>query len=330
MMTNKFLPKTVKKIDLLAVILAVVLVLSIVVTAIFGVNYSANKEDNNCVIVTVNSAYFSNEEKRDAIEEICETELDALDVKYSQASKMNGDDCEIVYYFDGDTDLTAAKESLQKKFDAKTKVGAEWEDAFITVSTASQKTIDGVRAMPASYFVRLTIAVAVFATLAFLYTWLRHKLYSALIVLACVALTPLMTAAIAILTRIPFSAYSLYAIAVAAFIGAVASVLTVNSYSKALKKEDKTPVTAEEVVQATPVKANFALALVLGAFVAGIGAVVGLSGYFALTAIIGVDLAYFFGVHFASAMYLPLRTYADGKSSKTGYKGAKKAEKVEE
>ena len=325
-MTNKLLPKTVKKINLLSVILTIILALSIVITAIFGVNYAANKEDNNCVIVTVNSSYFTNEDKRDAVMDICETELDALGVKYIQESQMNGDDCEIVYYFDETVNLAKVKVELQKKFDAKTANGAEWDDAFIIVTSSSQKTIETERAMPASYFVRLTIAVAVFAILAFLYTWLRHKLYSALTVLACVVLTPLMTAAIAILTRIPFSAYSLYAIAVAAFVGAVASLLTVNKYSKELKEE----VTAEAVVASTAVKSNFVLVLLLGAFVAGIGAVVGVSGYFALTAIIGVDLAYFFGVHFASAMYLPLRSYADSKPSKTGYKGAKKAEKEAE
>ncbi len=333
-MTNKFLPKTVKKINLLSVIVTLILVSAIVVCAIFGINYSENKENNNSVIITMNSAYFQNEDKRDAVKEVCETELDALGVKYTQESQMSGDDCEIVYYFDETVDLTNAKNSLQAKFDAKTQAGAEWDGAFIIVSTSSQQAIEGVGAMDASYFVRATIAVAVFAVLAFVYTLLRHKIWSALVVLASVVLTPLTTMAFVILTRIPFATYGLYAVAVSALLGAVTSLFTVNKYAKALKKEDKSITTAEEVVEATAVKSNFALALVLGVSVVLMGAIATTAvRWFAITAIIGVDLAFFFGVSFASAIYLPLRRYADFKASKKtkhGYSGAEKTEKEAE
>ena len=332
-MTNKFLPKTVKKFQLIAVILTVFLVCSIVIGAIFGVNYSANKSNSNSVIVTMNSSYFQSEEKRDAIKEVCETELSALGVTYTQESKMSGDDCEIVYYFAETVNTETAKKNLQAKFDAKTASGAEWDGAFILVSSFSHKTVAGESNMPTSYFVRLAIAVAVFATLAFVYTIFRHKVYGALVVLACTLLTPMATMGVAILTRIPFSTYSLYAVAVSAMLGAVASLFSVNKYSKELKKEDKSITTAEEVVSATAVKSNTVLALTLGVAVVLVGAIATTAvRWFALTSLVGVILAYFFGVYFASATYLPLRQRADIKASKTskhGYIGASKSAEEE-
>lgn len=329
-MTNKLLPKTVKKINLLSVIITIILACAIVICAIFGVNYSKTKQNSNSVIVTVNSAYFMNEDKREAVKEVCETELESLGISYTQESEMNGDDCEIVYYFDESVEtskIATAKKNLQAKFDAKTASGAEWDGAFITVSSSSQQAVEGMKIMDSSYFVRLTIAVAVFSVLAFVYTLIRHKLSGALVVLACILLTPLSTMAIVILTRIPFATYSLYAVAVASMLGAVASLLSVNKYSKELKKEDKSITTAEEVVSSTAVKSNFVLALTLGVAVVLVGAIATTAvRWFALTALIGVDLAYFFGVHFASAMYLPLRSHADKtQQSKSGYKGAKKS-----
>lgn len=333
-MTNKFLPKTVKKFNLMAVILTIVLVCSIVILAIFGVNYSANNDNGNSLIVTINSSYFQNEDKREAVMEVCETELSSLGINYTQESQMNGDDCEIVYHFDENVDLSSAKESLQKKFDDKTKDGGEWQDAFIIVSTSSQQTIAGERNIPVSYFVRTAIAVAVFAVLSFIYVLLRHKIWSALVVLACTLLTPMSTMAMVILTRIPFATYGLYAVAISAMLGAIASLLTINKYSRELKKEDKSITTAEEVVSATAVKSNSALAITLGVSVLLVGAIATTAvRWFALISLIGVGIAYFFGVYFASAMYLPLRSYADKKSatiSKHGYIGATKTEKEAE
>lgn len=329
-MTNKLLTKTVKKVNLLSVILTVILVCAIVVSAIFGANYSAVNENASSLTVTVNSAYFDNEEKRDAIKDICETELDKLGINFVQESEMNGDDSEIVYYFDAGVNLDAAEKALETVFGEKTKAGAEWDGAFITVSSNSETVLASI---PNSYIVRTAIAVAVFAVLAFVYTLIRHKLVSAIAVALAIVVTPLITASITILTRIPFSTYGLYAIAVSAMLGAVASLLTVNKYSKELKKEDKSITTAEEVVGATAVKSNFVLAVALGVSVVLIGAIATTAvRWFALIALIGVDMAYFIGVHFVSAVYLPLRQRADRKNAnktKYGYEGAKKSESEE-
>ena len=327
---NKLLTKTVKKFTLLSAIMAVVLVFAIVVTAIFGVNYSANLKDSNTLTVTVNRAYFKNEDKRQAVETLCEDKLDALGYNYKQESLISGDDCEIVYSFDATANLQEVKVQLQKAFDEKTKAGAEWDDAFITVASASEKVAS---VLPASRYVRVAIATVVFAVLAFLYVLIRYNLISALVAGASALFGALLTASVLILTRIPFTASSLYAIVVASLLSVVTAIFSLNAFRKELRKTDKSIITPEQVSGARAVKESAGLAVALAVALVVFGAIATTAmRWFALSCLVGVAVAFLVGLPFAGATYYALRVRSDNKSAlstKSGYVGAKKAEDKE-
>ena len=78
---NKMMTKTVKCVTLFSVIMAILLALSIVITAVCGVNYADTLKDCNALTVTVNSKAF--EDKIDQIEEKCEAAFEAADLDYN-------------------------------------------------------------------------------------------------------------------------------------------------------------------------------------------------------------------------------------------------------
>lgn len=328
---NKLLTKTVNKVNLLSVILAVIFACAIVVTAIFGINYASNLEDSNTLTVTINYSYFTDEEKLSAIEDICETELDKLGVNYEQKSLMAGDDCELVYYFDANVTLSDAETALENAFNEKTKEGGEWDGAFITV--ASNSEVSKVY-IPVSYFVRTGIAIAVIAILSFAYLAIRQNVISGIVGSVSGLLGAVITASVVFLTRIPFTASSLSVIACASLLTTVISVLSLSKYKRELKKEDKSITTSEEVLGTTATKESVALAIVLGVALVLTGAIATTAvRWFSLTALVAVDISLFIGLVFTSAMYLPLRIAKDKKlttRTKHGYIGAKKNEESKE
>lgn len=325
---NKLIAKTVKKVNLLSVILTVLLAAAILVTAIFGIHYSATLDDCNTLTVTVNTKTY--EDKFDDIKEICEKEFKAKDLRYNllKGGVMSGDDCEIMYEFDKDADLSAAKKALEDTFAAKTAANGDWNGSFINVSTGNEKL---QTKLPASYVVRAAVAVAVFAVLAFVYVALRYKLIMGVVAAVCSVLGPLLAAAVILLVRIPVTNSFLYAVALAAPVTAVIVMLTLNKLRAAEKSEtDEEVSVAEKVAENVAIKETLAIAIVGGAALVVLGAIATASvRWFALSALLALAAAVFAGLLFAPALYLPLKERADKKAlenPKSGYVGAKKKE----
>ena len=88
---NKILSKTVNKATLISIVMAAVLVLSIVLTAIFGVSYAANLRDANTLTVTVNQSFYN--KSLDKVKDVCNAEFAkrGLTVEYSEESLIGAD-----------------------------------------------------------------------------------------------------------------------------------------------------------------------------------------------------------------------------------------------
>ena len=322
---NKLLTKTVRKGLLMTVVMAIVLAASIVVTALFGVNYAPTAQNSKTLTVTVNTFFY--ETKLEEVESVCENKFNELklNAEYEQKGKMSGDDCEIIYYFAEDTDLSKAKEELSKAFADKISSEEGWGNAFITVASGSETLATNI---PVSYFVRAAIAVAVISVLALVYVAVRYKSYMGLVAGACALLGGVMTAAIVLLTRIPFTGSSLQPIVLASIVSAVIAMLSFNNLRANMRAENAKDKTAEElVIQSSACKETLCLAVLLGGAILLTGVIATTAAsWFAVVAIVALAVSLFIGYVFAPAMTLALKEKADKKAAekKSGYVGAKK------
>ena len=321
-MMNKLLTKTVKKWKLLSIILGAVLALSLALTLIFGVNHAASLSDNASLTVTVNrNAYNS---KIEQIEEICESEFEenGLKVRMVKYGEMSGDDCEIVYVFDKDADLSKAKADLTATFAAKT--AGEWNGSFISVSVSLEETLVTIST---AQIVRTVIAVVVFSALAFAYVALRYRLNMGALTAICSFVSSALTAAIVLLVRIPVTSSLLYAVALSAPVTAALVMLTLNKLRATMGSELPKD---EWIVSSVATKEILAIAATGGVALVLIGAIATpVVRWFALLSLIAFAASVFLALIYAPALYLPLQERADKKAaeiSKTGYVGAKKQE----
>ncbi len=322
-MMSKIQNKTVNKVTLLSVILAIVFALSIVLVAVLGVNYAPTLKDCETLTVTVNTKAF--EDKSEDIQDICETAFDNNKVDYTivKFSEMSGDDCEIVYEFAKGTDLTATKAELAKSF--ADKIAGDWNGSFITVSTGSEKVFT---AIPTSYVVRAAIATAVFAILAFVYVAIRYRLSMGILVAICSLLGSVMSAALVLLVRIPVTNSFLYIVSLAAPVTATFVLLMLNKVRAAIKAGNE--ATAEElIVNSCACKELTVIAIVGGVALVLIGAIATTAvRWFAVAALVAFAMTLFIGGVFAPAAYLPLKKAEDKRLAKknTSYVGAVKKE----
>ena len=322
---NKLCPK-MKNVTFLSVIMAIVLALSIVITAIFGVNYAATLKDQNTLTVTINNYFYNN--KLDEVKAICEKEFKKLSVSYTYNGEMNGDECELVYVFDKTAKLDEIKIDLKATFANKTQSGGEWDGAFIDVSTATETVQTNI---PVGYTVRAAIAVAVFAVLAFVYVAIRYRLFMGVTVAIAILLSAVMTAAVVLLARIPVTSSVLYAIAISSVLAAIFTVLTMNKI-----RSNTDELSAEEKVYASlATKEIAAITAALGVSLVLVGAIATWSvRWFAICALVSLLVAALIGLVFVPAVYLPMKKAEDKAAGrgKSGYIGAEsKAEaKTEE
>ena len=322
---NKLCEK-MKNVTLLSVIMAIVLALSIVITAIFGVNYAATVNDQNTLTLTINSYFYNN--RLDDVKDVCEKELEKLSIAYTYSGKMDGDECELVYVFDQATNLDDVKTALKKTFADKTKDDGEWDGAFIEVATASETLQTNI---PVAYVVRAAIAVALFAGLAFIYVALRYRLYMGVTVAIAIVLSAVMTAAVVLLARIPVTSSILYVVVISSVLAAIFTVLTMNKI-----RSNTEEISAEEKVYASvATKEITAITAVLGASLVLVGAIATWSvRWFAICALVSLLVSTLIGLIFVPAVYVPMKKVEDKTAlrSKSGYIGAEsKAEaKTEE
>lgn len=312
---NKLCQK-MKNVTFLSVIMAIVLALSIVITAIFGVNYAATVKDQNTLTVTVNSFFYNN--RIDDVKAECEKEFKQLAVSYTYNGEMNGDECELVYVFDKATNLDAVKTALKATFASKTQDGGEWDGAFIDVSTGKEVVQTNI---PVGYTVRAAIAVAVFAVLAFVYVAIRYRLYMGVTVAIAIVLSAVMTAAIVLLTRIPVTSSILYVVVISSVLAAIFTVLTMNKI-----RSNTDELSAEEKVYSSiATKEIAAITAALGASLVLVGAIATWSvRWFALCALVSLLVAALIGLVFVPAVYLPMKKAEDKAAGrgKSGYIGA--------
>ena len=318
---NKLIAKTVKKSPLVVTILAILFALSIVITAIFGVNYAATANDAKTVTVTMNSFLYKTEAELDKIENACEAEFkkQGLQIAYEQQGAMSGDDCEILFVFQAKTDaakLNKAVENLNATFENT------WKDFQVSARSATEKL--PVK-MSASNYVRTAIAVTLFAVLAFAFVAIRYRLHSGIFAAILVLVGAVETASIILLTRIPLTTVTLSAIAISALVTAIFTMLyldKIRANTKSNAYESDEALTVESV----PVCNILTYTAVLGGALILVGAIATPSTrWFALCALIAVVVAAAVALFFAPALYLPLKAKADETAAARakGYKGAK-------
>ena len=318
---NKILTKTVKKVTLLSIILAVILVAALVVTRLLGVNYAATID--NAKTLTVTGGYFTETQLED-LQELCESEFDkqGVDPLYAIDGGRVGADNEIVYVFSADTDLTAVKTALDTAFE-----GEAWKDAVLNVRVASDTVVDGVE-MPWSYVLWAVGAVVLFAVLTFAYVSLRYRLNMGITTAISVLVGAIASASVLLLCRIPLNNSSLYAVAVSCLLTAVFTLFTFNKLRANLKSEEyKSKKASEVIAESSATKETLVLTVALGLSLVLVGALGTVSvRWFTLSALVALIVSAFVGLVYAPALYLPFKKSADKKAegkTASGYVGAK-------
>ena len=326
-MMNKILSKTVNKATLVSIVMAALLVLSIVLTAIFGVSYAATLRDANTLTVTVNQSFYN--KSLDKVKNVCNTEFAkrGLTVEYSEESLI-GADGEIIYYFTSGTQtkVETAKTELEKTFAAKTdETNGEWKEDLVEISVSSA-TEKMQTQMPLWYAIRALIAVVVFAALAFGYASIRYGLVAGATTGISALCGAFLSAAVVLLTRMPITNSSLYIFGISAIATAVFTMLTLNKLRA--NKDEQT--TVETVVNATAVKEILTFAAVLGVALVLVGAVATWSTrWFAIAALVSLVITTFIGLVYAPALYFLLKKGADKKALDNAKYGKQRIEKQE-
>lgn len=323
---------TGKKWTLWSIIIAVVLIAAVALGIVFGgFNGATSMDDAKTLTVTMNKLVYNTQLEK--VEEICENEFGSLKYVAEKKGEMSGDDSEIVYVFDADADLAALEEALNAKFEAATN-GGELDGSFISVTTNEEAVVS---TLAKDVVLRGVIALAVFAVLAFAYVSLRYKLDMGIVAAICVVLSGALTAAIAMIVRIPVTASLVYVICVSALMTAVTVLLTFNKIRANAKAEEA--ISAEELVSSSVASKEICKlvwltggAIVLVGVVSGVASlisagVLSTTFWFAVQAVVAVLVAWFMGVVYAPALYLPFKAAEDEKNegkTKTDYQGAKK------
>lgn len=330
-MMNKFFAKTVKKRSA-AITVAVAIVLlavSIIVSVLCGVKYGAGLQDSKTVTVAVNSFVYNNE--RETLEETCESvfEANGISSKYVYRSQMNGDNRELAFVFDANTDdakLAEAKDALKTKLaEESAKDTGALSGAIVNVSSSSE-AVKG--AIASSRLWRAAIAVAVYAVLAFIYVAIRHGLNNGLVALVAPLVSAILTTSFVLLTRIPVTNATFYAVIVSAFLADVFVMMLMNKISKNAKED-----AYADADDATLIKESLTsdwivwTAVALGVALVLVGAIATAAvRYFAIASFVGLFVATFVGLIFAPACTLVAKTYVKAKAPKNAYVGAKKAD----
>ncbi len=301
--------KTCKKATLFSVLLTVILAVAIVIGAIFGFNPGATVSDKKMLTVSLNQ--FAYETQMDDVKAECEKAFGAAKVSYEVYGEMTGDESEVIFIFDKDTDVASIASKLNATFAELTKEGASWYGTHIKVMANTDTTLEF---LADGYILRAVIASVVFAVLAFIYVSIRYKWHNGVIACLAIVFTVSTTAALVLFTRIPATASTMYAVVGSALFAAIVSVLNINKQGAA-KKEILWTCGAT------------AVAIVLVACLSGWSNV-----WFAISAVIGLAVAAVLGLFYVPALSASLQPIADAKEAakdKFAYKGATKTSKKE-
>ncbi len=332
---NKFLSKTVNKVGVMSIVLALLLVASFLLTFFIGANYAITTDDMTTLTVTVDDYHFNEEKSINKIENVCENTFANAGVspKATYRGTMSSDS-ELVFVFEYGTNLAQAKKALNDAFATEqAKENSPISAAEIFVTSGSET----LRAEIAWTFVwRAVLAAAIFGVLAFVYVSLRYRLYMGIVTAVCALLAPVLSASLILLTRIPFTTASFYAMTMASMVTTVFVLFTFNKLRANLKDEGYADKSAEElVVSSTATKEITVFSVIAGVALILVGAIATTSvRYFALASLTSLIASVAIGLLFAPAFYLLLKKRADKKLAgvtASGYRGAQKStEKVDE
>lgn len=331
---SKIATKTIGKIKILSIITAAIVVLGIIIAAIFGFNDSAMSDDRQLLTVGMNRITYK--EEKAAIERVCEDVFADADVKYFEKSEsliesdktsttyLHG---EVVYFFDTDVDLTAAKAAIEQAFETDKAA----KGLTVNLNTRSVKAN-----LPEGYVARNVIAGVVFMVAAFVYVSLRYKLDMGIATVAAMAVSGGLTVALAAFTRIPVTASFIYIVIFALIMAAVMTMLTMNKLRANSKMDSFKELTVEEGVASSLAEKEtvlFAGAAAISLVLIGAIAVENVT-WFALLSLISVVCSTFAALFFAPALYVVLKKAFDKKAEERARydykKGAKKEEKKDE
>ncbi len=322
---SNFLQKSVKKLNLLSAILAVILAAAIVVGILCGVNgFGVFNKANTLKDSKTLTVSMSKVADLDDVAKHCEAEFKTLGVSYEYKleSDMSGDNREIVYVFSNDYSedkMTEVESELQKSFANDTDT--DWNGSFISVLARSEKVIE---VLAEGYVLRGIIAGVVLAVLTLAYVAIRYGWRMGVVAGINTALGMLVTTALFILTRIPVTASVVYVLAVSGLLTAVMTVMSLSKIRENQRATREDYVGAEELVcgsLATKEILTFVVCAGAGIVLMGVVATAG-ARWFAILSLIALVVAAALSLVFAPAVYLPFQKALDARPVKGAYVGA--------
>ncbi len=329
-MTNKIFSKTVGKTTLFSTILAIILAAAIVVCALFGFNKDATLDDNKSLTVSLNT--FAYNTTKEEVKKECEEVFGKLNVKYSIAGEMGGDECELVFVFDKSANVATMKTKIEERFtkkvadaEAEGATDKTWSGVLFSVSTATEDA----QAVLAKHFVlRAAIAGALCAVLAFAYVAIRYQNPFVGLVAACsVAASMLLAGSFIVLTRTLVTTSVAAVIGMAGLMTAAMTVFTLGNIRS--KQKEGAEISNEElVVSSIPVKETlwFGGALIVAMLLVGVLGKTA-AAWFAVAAILAIVSSAAITLFFMPAMYFAVKNWLDKKPKKDVYVGAKTTSK---
>ncbi|MBQ9114238.1 MAG: hypothetical protein IJY05_04855 [Clostridia bacterium] len=323
---SKFLTKSVKKVTLLSVILAIILAAAIVVGTLFGFNKDATVKSNQTVTI---STYKHNEAYLDDIKSDCEDIFEDKVLYEMESTVLFEDINEHVYVFSADADLEETVAALKAHFEARKNDSSDElciNDVVVNITWHKESNVSY---LANGYVSRAIIASVIFAILAFVYVTLRFRRWDmGLLVALAIALGIGFTTALIALVRIPVTASTVYAVVGAGLLSAITAIMTLHRVRLASKEEDAKNKSAEEIVVSSIAwKEIVSLCAIVAIATVLVGVLVGKAGiWFALSALIGIVVSAFVGILYLPAVCVPLKGAVDAKiADKTvRYKGAEK------
>ena len=209
---NKILAKTIGKWKIWAIVAAVIITAGVIVSAIFGFNPSPLVGDTKTVTVRVES-YLSDTQK-EKIGEICVAEFNKVGAytEYDvEGSIANGKVTEFIFTFDEKVErakLEEAKGKIATAIDGEASLKDIFDYEWVNENSV-------VSVLAKGFIWRAALGFAVAALGLFVYSAIRYKVATGLLVTGASVVGTALTVAIVGLCRIPVTANVLYAFAFA-------------------------------------------------------------------------------------------------------------------
>lgn len=333
-MTNKCLSKTANKSLLFSIIVAVLLVASVIVSIVFGVNYNAKTDSARTLTVQMEQFFYEND--LDELEDACKKEFknQGLKVEYTyyDTRTASGTSRELVYVFANTEDVAkkvqTAKTNIAGTIATNTAEGGAWHGATSMYVTTGSEIVN-VK-VPTSYTVKATVVAVILSLFAGAYVAIRYGFKKGLVAFLAPIVGMALATSVILLTRIPFTNATFYAIAVG---GLISLVFTVFTLAK-MRSEQENKNGLDLVIDSVAVKEMYIFSMALGGALLLVGIIATwVVRWFALCALIALASALYAGLLFVPSVLAPMQLCDEKKASEktaSGYVGAKQKEEKEQ